>query len=423
MFCGNCFRDNALVAQLRNLGHRSTMLPMYLPLTLDENDQSTGEPIFFSGINVYLAQKSAMFRNAPKWLRRIFESQKLLNFAGQFAAKTSPREVGELLISMLRGEDGNQARELDELVTWLKTQEKPDVVCLSNALLLGLARRLKSELGTTVVCTLQGEDSFLDALPESHRELAWKTISERAHDADLFIAPSNYFADLMGRRLKIPPEKIKVVHNGIELDGYTETRNAYHRKRNEIAVGYFARMCKEKGLETLVEAFILLKRNGRAGNLKLRIGGSCGPADEPFVKSLRQRLAAANCLGEVEFFPNLDRDEKIDFLKSLTVFSVPALYGEAFGLYLIEAMAAGVPVVQPRTAAFPELIESTGGGILCEAGNVESLANEIERLLLQPQKSRALGESGRKSVFEKFTAERMAQSFLQACSGLVNRKS
>ncbi len=421
MYCGNCFRDNALVAELRKLGHHATMLPMYLPITLDENDQSAGQPIFFNGINVYLAQKSAMFRRAPKWLRKFFVSPKLLNFAGKFAAKTNPRDVGELLISMLRGEEGKQARELDELIAWLKRHEKPDVICLSNALLLGLARRLKAELRTTVVCTLQGEDSFLDALPASHRDLAWKTISERARDADLFIAPSNYFAELIGRRLKIPPEKIKVVHNGIELDGYTETRNADHRTWNEIAVGYFARMCKEKGLDTLVEAFILLKRNGHAGNLKLRIGGSCGPADEPFVKSLRQRLAAANCLGEVEFCPNLSRDEKIDFLKSLTVFSVPALYGEAFGLYLIEAMAAGVPVVQPRTAAFPELIEATGGGILCEPGDVNSLADGIEALLSNPSKARALGEAGRKSVFEKFTAERMAQSFLQACSGLANR--
>ena len=70
MYCGNCFRDNALVAALRQMGHDVTMVPLYLPLTLDEEDQSAGTPIFFGGINVYLEQKLGLFRKAPRWLRR-----------------------------------------------------------------------------------------------------------------------------------------------------------------------------------------------------------------------------------------------------------------------------------------------------------------------------------------------------------------
>src|SRR4029453_316409 len=174
MYCGNCFRDNALVAALRKLGHSTLMVPLYLPMTLEEEDQSAGTPIFFSGVNVYLEQKSALFRHAPDWLHHLLESPKLLKWAAGKAAKTRPKDVGDITISMLRGEGGHQARELDELITWLKQQRPPDVICLSNALLVGMVRKLKQELRSPVVCMLQGEDYFLDSLPETHRDMAWK---------------------------------------------------------------------------------------------------------------------------------------------------------------------------------------------------------------------------------------------------------
>ncbi len=429
MLCGNCLRDNALVAALRRLGHVVTMVPLYLPLTLDEEDESAGTPMFFSGINVFLEQKSALYRHAPRGLRRLLASRRLLRWAAGRAAGTRAAEVGDIVRSMLQGEAGRQARDLDDLVAWLKTQPRPDVICLSNAMLLGMVRRLKAEVRTPVVCTLQGEDTFLDALPEPYRTRCWQVLVERAAEADLFIAPSRYFGGLMTNRLGLPAGKVKVVFNGINLDGYRAGDGGSGgegagqawtpgAQRTAPVLGYLARMCKEKGLDTLVAAFIRLKQDGRAGKLKLRIAGSCGPSDEPFVKTLRQQLAAAGCIGEVGFLPNLDRAEKLDFLHSLSFFSVPALYGEAFGLYVIEALAAGVPVVQPRTAAFPELIEASGGGVLCEPGNVEALADAIESLLLDPARTRALGEAGCRAVREKFSAEAMAGEMLRAFSSL-----
>src|SRR6266581_1113666 len=400
MFCGNCFRDNALVAVLRKMGHEVTMVPLYLPLTLDEADQSSGTPIFFSGINVYLEQKSALFRQAPDWIRNVLASRPLLRWAAGRAAKTRAIDLGDLTLSMLRGEEGKQVRELDDLIDWLlKTQPRPDVICLSNALLLGMARRLKSKLGAPLVCALQGEDSFLDALPASHRAACWRAVAERAAEVDAFIAPSRYFANLMSERLGLPAASVRVVYNGIDLAGYhggSRISNDREGKASSSSadtrhlppkLGFFARMCREKGLDTLVEAFILLRKRGRVKELGLRIGGSCGPADEPFVNSLRERLTANGLMSAVEFHRNLDRAAKLAFLRSLTVFSVPALYGEAFGLYVIEAMAAGVPVVQPRAAAFPELIEATGGGVLCAPNDPQALADGIEGLLLDPQRA------------------------------------
>ena len=186
-------------------------------------------------------------------------------------------------------------------------------------------------------------------------------------------------------------------------------------------MGFFARMCPEKGLDTLVEAYVLLRQWGRVGRLKLRVGGSCGPADGAFVDSMRERLRANGLLGEVDFHPNLDRAGKLGFLRSLSVFSVPARYGEAFGLYVIEALAAGVPVVQPRTAAFPELLEMTGGGLLCAADSAPALAKGIEELLLNPARGQALGEAGRRAVFERFSAEAMARATLRVYAELAGK--
>src|SRR5881628_1983678 len=420
MYCGNCFRDNALVAELRKLGHQVLMVPLYLPMTLDEEDQSRGTPIFFSGINVYLEQKSALFRHAPEWLHRTLESPALLRWAAGKAAKTRPEEVGDLTLSMLRGEEGNQSRELDELIGWLKQHPHPDVVCLSNALLVGLVRKLKQELRSLVVCMLQGEDYFLDSLPQTQRELAWKTLAERAAEVDVFIAPSRYFADLMGKRLNLPADRVRVVFNGINLEGFDGGQSSVvsgqlqqttdNGQRTIPVLGYFARMCREKGLDRLVEAFILLKRRERTKNLKLRVGGGCGPSDEPFVNELRERLKTNGVLHDVEFHLNPDRAAKLELLRSLTVFSVPALYGEAFGLYVIEALASGLPVVQPRAASFPELIEATGGGVLYEPGDVKALADGVEGLLLNPERLRALGDAGRKSALRDFSAGLMAEN-------------
>jgi glycosyltransferase involved in cell wall biosynthesis len=417
MYCGGCLRDNALVAALRKQGHSVLMVPLYLPLTLEDEDQSRGTPIFFSGINVYLDQKSSLFRKAPRWLHRLFTSPKLLKLAAGSAGKTRAEDLGGLTLSMLRGEEGHQARELDELIAWLKGNDRPDVISLSNALLVGMARRLKQELGVPIVCSLQGEDAFLDALPEEDRNQAWRIVSERAREVDRFIAPSRYFGNLMLARLGLRPDQLQVVQNGINLDGFGIQDSPCISPDAPPVLGYLARMCPEKGLGTLVDAFIALKQRGRITHLKLKVGGGRGPADEAFVNELRQRLKAHGVLGDVEFHPNLTREEKLAFLRSLTVFSVPALYGEAFGLYVIEALASGVPVAQPRHAAFPELIEATGGGVLCEP-DCDSLTDAIEDLLLNPAKARQLGETGRKAVSEKFSVDRMAREFAAAVKDL-----
>jgi glycosyltransferase involved in cell wall biosynthesis len=417
MYCGNCFRDNAMVAALRKQGHSTLMIPLYLPMTLDEENQSNGTPIFFNGVNVYLEQQSAWYRNAPKWLHKLLASPALLKLASGRAAKTKAADVVDLTLSMLRGEEGNQARELEELIAYLKPQAHPDVVSLSNAMLIGFTRRMKQELNSAVVCMLQGEDAYIDSMPEPGRSAVWKLMVERAQEVDLFIAPSKYFAAQMQAKMKIPAAKMKVVYNGINLAGYPSTPPLITTNATPV-IGFFARMCKDKGLDALVDAFLSLKQRNRVSGLKLRIGGGCGPSDEPFVEQLKARIHRAGFLGDVEFHPNVTREQKLAFFQGLSVFSVPALYGEAFGLYVIEALAAGVPVVQPRVASFPELVETTGGGALYEPNSPGALATALETTLTETRHLRTMVETGHRMVHSRFSIEAMTQQMAAAFAEL-----
>jgi len=414
MYCGGCFRDNALVAALRRAGRDTLMVPLYLPLNLEEPDQSAGTPIFFGGVNVYLEQKYPFFRNAPQWLRRWLAAPGLLRGFGKRAAKIRPGETGDLTLSMLRGEEGRQAREIEELILWLKTQPDIGVVCLSNALLIGMARRLKKELKVPVVCTLQGEDSFLDALPDVHRRGAYALLTDRARDVDLFIAPSRYFAELMKKRLNLPDRQVKVVFNGIHLAGFGPAKEP----PAPPAIGFFARMCPEKGLDFLVEAFLVLKMRNHLPDLRLLVGGSLGPSDQTFVNSVQMRLRRATAMQDTRFFPNPDRAAKQDFYRSLSLLCMPTKHPEAFGLYVPEALASGVPVVLPRQGSFPELIEASGAGVLCESKKPNALADTIESVLLHPDRYQGLREAALKSGREIFDIDRMARDMVQIYDAL-----
>jgi glycosyltransferase involved in cell wall biosynthesis len=409
-YCGTCMRDNALAIALRRRNQDALMVPMYLPPSLDEVSAAEGAPLFYGGINVYLQQVSPLFRKTPRWIDRLFDSPPALASAAKRAGMTQPHELGNLTLSMLRGEDGSQSKELDRLVEWLKHDGKADAVILSNALLMGLAGRIRRETGAKVICTLHGEDTFLDSLAEPYRTQSWETLAERAQDVDVFIPVSHYYGDIMIRRAKLPPEKVHVVYNGISLEGY----NPKPAPPETPTLGFLSRMCPPKGLHTLVDAYILLRKRNAIPAVQLRVAGAQTPGDVTYVEEQKAKLRTAGLENDAQFFPNIDRDDKIAFLQSLTVLSTPAMYGEAFGLYIIEALAAGTPVVAPRHAVFPELLAATGGGILCEPDSVDDLAKAIEELLSYPDEAYKLGAEGQKRVFERFSMDDMASGVMQA---------
>ena len=415
MYCGNCFRDNALVTEFRRMGHDALMVPLYLPLTLDEEDQSKGIPIFFGGLNVYLSQKFKLFQKAPKWLRNIFNSEIIIRSIGKIAGKTRGEDVGELTLSMIRGEEGNQLKELEELVVWIKENNKPDIICLSNALLIGMAGRLREELGVPVVCLLEGEDTFLDSLPSPEREKSWSEIQRRVSDVSLFIAPSQYYSNVMADRAAIPRERIVQVYNGINLEGYKTSP----LPASPPILGYFTRLCPEKGLDSLIDAYIKIRHSGRIPNLKLAVGGGCQPIDEPFVEEQKNKLRKASLTDEVTFEVNIDRDRKLKFYNQLTLLSVPAMYGEAFGLYIVEAMASGVPIIAPDDASFPEMVKETGAGVVFKKDSKETLVNTIEELLLNPEELGKYAKAGRAAASSTFNIQKMASSYIKQFTNLI----
>lgn len=405
-FCGTCLRDSALVEALRRRGHDAMLAPLYLPLVLE--DGIDAREVHMGGINAYVAQ--AMRLPLPRFLQDWLDAPRLLRWAARRGEMTQAHTLGAMTVAMLQGSDGTQAREVAKLVRWLETLPKPDVVLLSNALLLGLVAPLRAALGVPVLCTLQGEAPFLDALGEPHRARAWQLARELAREVEC-LAVSRYTAELMGTRLELDPARVHVVPNGIALARYAPAASL----SGPPTLGYLARLCRDKGLWTLVEAFLLLRRRPEHATLRLVAGGATLASDRPHLEELRARVRAAGAEGSVELRSNLDFAGKLALLGESTVFSVPATYGESFGLYLLEAWAMGLPVVQPAHAAFPELIAATNGGLLCAPDDPAALAEGLHELLVDRERARRLGANGQRAVREHFSDERMARDVERIC--------
>lgn len=416
-YCGACMRDNILARELHRAGHEVTIAPMYLPLMLDDVALPGLErtPLFFGGINVYLQHKFPCFRKTPAALDRILNSNTLLRWAARRADMTSAREHGEMTLGMLDLDRSPYGKESAKLVDWLVQTAKPDLVCLSNALLAGLAAEVKRRLDVPMALFFQGEDSFLDGLPEPYRSGCWTALARRVRDCEARLAPSGAYASLMQQRLGLAPEAIQVLHNGIALEDYPPAE----AEPASPAIGYLARMSRDKGLAVLANAFIHLARELGDTRTRLRIAGACTPGDKGIVDETKSLLSRAGLAARVDWRPNLAREEKIAFLQSLTLFSVPAVYTEAFGLYIIEAMACGVPVVQPEASSFPEIVRKTGGGLCLPPDDPRQLGAAWKELLADAPRRAELRRAARSGVEKHFTVRTMAAQFLRIAHGLV----
>ena len=411
MYCGTCIHDNTVATALNKQGHNVTLIPTYTPTRTDEENISLNR-IFYGGINVYLQQKLSIFRRTPWALDRILDSPSLLNGLSRFSASTDAQDLGQLTISMLNAEQGKQKKELMKLIKWLIETNKPEIVYLSNSMLVGMSREIKKALGVPVVCALQGEDIFLRDLIEPYKTEALNLLAERAVDADGFVAPCNYYAQFMAEEyLKVPLDKIDVVPLGLNLDGHGNLTDK--PEPPPLIIGYLARICPEKGLHVLAHAFYKLTKELGADNIELHVAGYLGKKDEPYFEELGKQI---NTWGLQERFVHhgeLTRSEKIDFLNRLHVFSVPTIYRESKGLSILEALANGVPVVQPEHGAFPEMIAATEGGILVEPESSDALAQGISQLFQNPSKRKQLGVAGKNNVHQKFGHEIIAQQLMK----------
>jgi glycosyltransferase involved in cell wall biosynthesis len=416
MYCGSCLRDNSLATELISRGHDVILLPVYTPTLTDEVNVSR-DKVFFGGISVYLEQYVPFFRNSPGWLDRLWDSKPMLQVASRRSISTSPKMLGEMTVSMLKGEDGFQHKEISKLLDWLKTEGSPDVISLPYSLLLGLAGPLKESLGRPICCTLQGEDLFLEGLQEPYRSESKKLIRAHLEHVDTFISVSEFYADFMPDYLGIPREKIQVVPLGINLEGYDKKQRA---SSGPVKIGFFARLAPEKGLHVLAEAYRLLRKEGLLPNARLEAAGYLAPEHRNYLSEIEKKMNDAGLAEEFTYHGVLDRPQKISFLQSLNLLSVPATYNEPKGLFLLEAMACGLPVVQPSRGAFTEIVEKTGGGVLVAPDDVESLAKEILEVATNAELAKALSESGFSKVRELYSVARMADRALEAYEAVIH---
>jgi glycosyltransferase involved in cell wall biosynthesis len=399
MYCGTCMRDNALAAELLRQGHDVLLVPIYTPTLTDEENVSQPR-VFFGGISVYLQQHWSLFRHLPAAFDRVWDSPWLLRKISSGSIPIDPKLLGELTVSTLRGENGHLRKEVRKLTDWLKTEPAPDVVDLPYTLLLGLAKPIREALKRPVCCTLQGEDLFLQGLHDPWRSESLALIRHNLPHVDAFIAVSNYYADFMSEYLSIPRSRIHTVPLGINFDGHAQVDRP---ASDTFRIGYFARIAPEKGLHVLAEGVKLLE-----GNVRLDAAGFLPAEHKSYLARIERDLGE-----RFRYHGSPDREGKIRFLQSVDVLSVPSVYTEPKGLFVLEALANGTPVVQPRAGAYPEILARTGGGLLFDAENPRSLADALHTLKEDTELRSKLAREGCDGVRRHHNITQMAHRTLE----------
>ncbi len=415
-YCGNCLRDSKYIEAFRALGHEVVKIPMYLPLFSDEHD-ITDIPVFYGAVSIYLKQMFPLLRKAPAWFDRLLNSGPLLKVAAGFAGSTRARGLEEMTVSMLLGEEGQQKEELDRMVDWIAEHLKPDIIHISNALLLGLAKRLKEKTRVPIFCSLQDEDTWVDVMKESSREMVWKLMETKAAEVDAFIVVSDYYRDMMQRLINIPEEKLHRVYIGVNPDDYEFTPSS----QKERVIGFISRESYENGLDILVDAFIELRSRKGFDDVTLLITGGSTADDKKLKREIRRKVKKAGLSDAVGYHRDFEEDGTREFFRKVSVLSVPVRQGEAFGIYLLESMASGVPVVQPALGAFPEIVRGSGGGMLYEPNLPANLADSLGTLLSDPNLLEKLSRDAREGVVTSFNIQSHASEMARIYEAQIEK--
>ena len=411
--CGSCLHDNTLVRALRARGCDALLVPAYVPTTTDEESVAERR-VVMGGVNVWLQEHVPLFRRTPAFIDRVLDARPVVEWLSGRTGAVTPAALGPLTVSTLRGETGRQRKEVEKLAAWLAGRLRPDVVHLSNALLVGLARRIREATGAVVVCTLSGEDVFVDRLPQPHRDESWRLIRERAVDVDRFVALNRFFGDFMADRLGLRSERVAVIPHGVDLAAFPDAAPdlAFRRRSRDgrLSVGYLARGCRDKGLDQLVRALTLIPRRH---HVELVAAGATAGAERGYVASCLGLASEFGVADRFRWLGQVDRSAKLGLLGSIDVFSMPTVHPEAKGLPVIEALAAGVPVVAPRHGTFPELLDDERAGLLHAPADPADLAARLTELLDDGRRAARLGAHGHALARARHSADTMAAAHVR----------
>lgn len=410
--------DNTLARAMIKAGHDVSLVPLYTPIRTDE-DVATIDRVFFGGINVYLQQKSALFRWLPRWADRWLDAPWLIRWATSYGIQTEAKSLGALAVSMLQGSHGQQQKEVEYLANWLADDLQPDVINFSNMLMAGSMPEIKRRRAVPVVVTLQGDDIFLNDLIEPFKSQAFTEIRRLDASVDAYLVNSAYYADHMASLLGLSRDKFHIVPLGIDTRDFEKLSPQAVDASRPPTIGYLARLAPEKGLHVLVEAFLLLKQRPELRDARLHLAGWLGGQHQKYVDEQFAKLRAAGHAEAFHYYGEVDRQQKLDFLRGIDVLSVPTTYREPKGLFVLEALAAGVPVVQPAHGAFPELLAATGGGRLFAPGDAAALAETLAALLQSSADRELLATAGRATVLEHHNADKIAARTLAVLKKVI----
>lgn len=388
MFCGSCMQDNTLARALRLAGSDAVLLPTYTPIRVDEENEST-ERVFLGGINVYLDSKLPGWKWLPGGFKRWLDRPSVVRFLSKRSSSTDASQLGDITIDLLRGLQGPQRTEINELINYLCDDLNPDVILFSNALLSGLVPELKSRFPGRVACLLQGDDIFLDALKEPWKTQARDLVSQNSAGFDRIFTHSRYYADFMQRYLRLPGDRFRTIPLTMDSDSLRTNINlrergsspnsAPRRTMPQTTIGYFARICPEKGAFHFLDAAedVIAQRR----DIDFVVAGFLPELHRlAFETRLRavQRKVGENRLRWEGSPP--DRDGKFLILRSFDWLCIPTNYHEPKGLYVLEAALVGVPSLLPNHGAFPERVADLGIGQLYEPGSRKALVAAILNL-------------------------------------------
>jgi glycosyltransferase involved in cell wall biosynthesis len=415
-YCGNCYRDMIYLRAIRKAqGVTATAIPLYLPPDGNTVESGLDKNVFFGAISMYLREKVPFLKNMPVFMDRLVDSRPMLKMAARRAGTTNPEGLEDMTLNMIKGENAFPEKELKRLIDYILRDGKPDIIHLSNALIIGLARQIKRKINVKIVCSLLNEDDWIDEMAEPYQTGAWNLISKEAKNVDAFLTPSNYYKNLFISKTGIPGDNFHVIPLGFDPGDLT----TIEKRNNWPAIGYFSRINSQNGIDKLVDAFIELKKNNKLPGLTLHISGGYTGDDRPFIAEQIRKIKSRGLKNTVRFYPEFHGNSKNEFFSNIDLLSVPVRKHDGYGLYILEANSAGVPVVQPATGAFPEIIEKTGGGITYSPDNVAELSEAIWKLLKEKDQLALLGDIGQKKVIAEFSLEKMSEGLSKVYNSLV----
>ena len=414
-YCGNCYRDMLYIRAIRKVpGMTAKAIPLYLPPDKTSEGADFDKNVFFGAISMYLREKVGFLKNMPSFLDKIVDALPLLRLAARQAGATRTEGFEELTLNMIEGDNAFRKNEVDRLVDYLVSDGKPDIIHLSNALILGLARQIKKRIDVKIVCSILNEDDWIDDMKEPYMSRSWKMIAKEAVWVDRFITPSKYYRDLFIRKTGVDGNSIHVVPLGFDPDNNEMAGKESHPP----ALGYFCRVNSHNGFDKLADAFIDLKSSGLIPDLTLHVCGGYTGDDKSFIAEQIRKIREHGYQKDVRIYPGFVGERKQEFFNNVDVISVPVRKQDGYGLYILEANGAGIPVVQPATGAFPEIIETTGGGLIYSPDNKEELVKSLQKIFTDKDLRGKLGNAGFAGVRSELSLGKMASGLALVYEGL-----